>query len=79
MSKAKCKKLGNAATKRERAEAHRVKMEMKKVLREHRREEALENRRGDWILANISQNHEYYGDTPSEHEKRKNGIIENNS
>ena len=67
----KCKKLGNMATKAERYEAHRAKMEMKQALngdREPTRE---------FVMANLSQHHEHYGDTPQEHARRKAG--ENNS
>lgn len=70
-NRSKCKKLGNHATKRERAEAHRVKMEMKTLVHAHRHKEATTGAQ-PWIFANISKNHEHYGDTPAEHEKRKN-------
>lgn len=64
----KCKKLGIAASKREQIDAHRVKMEMKKALREHNNERYKSS---EYVLANISVNHEFYGDTPAEHEARK--------
>jgi len=65
----KCKKLGNRATKADRADAHRIKMGMKQALREHYGREALDNK--EWIYANLSRNHEHFGDTPSENEARK--------
>jgi hypothetical protein len=65
----KCKRLGNTATKKELAEAHRIKMEMKILMNEHNRKQLIDN--PEWIYANISKHHEHYGDTPKEHEKRK--------
>lgn len=70
MNKKKCKKLGNNATQKELTEAHRVKMEMKILQNEHNSKHVLEN--PEWIYANISKHHEYYGDTPTQHERRKN-------
>lgn len=69
MTKSKTKKLGNSATQRELKEAHCVKMEMKRMMRDHNSKKYA-NR--DHVFANISQNHEHYGDTPREHEARKN-------
>lgn len=66
----KCNKLGNRATKAERAEAHRMKMEMKEAMYEHRRQEALEE--PVWLFANVGQNHPDYGLTPQAHEENKN-------
>ena len=60
----KCAKLGNRATKRERLAAHRAKLEMKQ------RDDFVEVH--PHVFANISKNHEHYGDTPAEHEQRKN-------
>lgn len=77
MNKKKCKKLGNSATRAELREAHRIKMEMKRIIQEHNHKEALDYK--DYVLANLSKNHEFYGDTPVEHERRKNGTLENNS
>ena len=66
----KNKRLGNQATKRELRDAHRVKMEAKRIINDYNTK-AYATR--EYILANISKNHEHYGDTPSEHERRKNG------
>lgn len=77
MADKKCKKLGNRATKGDRADAHRIKMEMKTALREHRSKEALDKR--TYVLANISREHPCYGDTPAENEARKFEGTENNS
>ena len=68
----KTKRLGNRATKAELRDAHRVKMEMKRILNAHNREDYATK---EHIFANLSVNHEYYGDTPSEHSRRKNGEI----
>lgn len=76
MSKQKCKKLGNHATKRERAEAHRAKMEIKRIEYETMREDLMTGPQ-PWVFANLSRDHEFYGDTPREHEERKRA--ENNS
>lgn len=73
----RCKRLDAFSDKRALKEAHRVKMEMKKLAREHRNSHGRSS--PEWISANISKNHEHYGDTPSEHEKRKAGTLENNS
>jgi len=66
----KCKKLGNHSTKAERAEAHRIELEMREMQRAHN---AIHSRDRSFIFANLSKNHPDYGDTPSEHEARKNG------
>ena len=72
----KNKRLGNSATKKDLMEAHRIKMEFKKLMNEHNRKQL---RPTPNIFANISKNHEHYGDTPTEHEKRKNGVLEKSS
>ncbi len=64
----KCKRLGNRATKAELREAHRVKMMAKEIVREHNSKEYGSR---EYVLANISQHHEHYGDKPQEHEARK--------
>lgn len=61
----KCKRLGNHATKAERAEEHRVKMEMKRV------RDTFNHEPRHYTLANLSQNHPDYGDQPQEHERKK--------
>lgn len=71
----KCGKLGSRATKKERYEAHRAKQQLKQALRGN----VTPDYDSGWIYANLSKNHEFYGDTPSEHEKRKLGTLENNS
>lgn len=55
-------------TERERKESHRVKMEMK----EAKRKRIADSLPKPFIFANISKNHEFYGDTPTEHAERKN-------
>lgn len=77
MSKKKCNRLGNIATKGDLREAHRIKMEMKKLMREHNSTQLLAEK--EWIYANLSKEHEFYGDTPAEHEQRKNGTLEKSS
>jgi hypothetical protein len=69
-TKSKCKRLGNHSTKAERAEAHRVEMEMRRAKYELAAKELADDT--PWVLANLSRDHEHFGDTPSEHEKRKN-------
>jgi len=64
-----CKKLSRDATKEEREIAHKVEMAKRKLIREHNNQKYGQ---GPYILANISKNHEHYGDTPQEHERRKN-------
>ena len=59
--------MKSQATEYDRKEAHRIKMEMKQAKREHRAAQLPPQH----IFANISKNHEFYGDTPIEHEKRK--------
>ena len=68
----KCKKLGTRATKKERLEEHRAKMEMKRAFNEHLCEQLANEPR--WTLANLSKEHEHYGDTPADHEKRKHNL-----
>jgi hypothetical protein len=67
----KTKKLGSHTTKRELFEAHKAKQEIKQAMRAHRDKEFLEKPK-PWIPANLSKYHPEYGDTPSEHEQRKN-------
>ena len=64
----KCKKLGVGASKVELKEAHRIKMEIKEKMWEHNygKQGSKEH-----VFANISKNHEFWGDTPTENEKRK--------
>jgi hypothetical protein len=66
----KTKRLGNRATKSDLRDAHRVKMEAKQIVNDHNARDAGYNKRH--TFANLSVNHEYYGDTPQEHEARKN-------
>lgn len=61
-------KLSNKATVKERAEAHRNKMLAKQASRDLNSRRYADN---GYIFANISKNHEHYGDTPVDHEKRK--------
>lgn len=72
----KCEKLPSTATAQERKDAHKVKMEAKRLLNEYNRETYQDGR---FILANISQWHEHYGDTPAAHEARKIQIVEKSS
>ena len=66
-----CKTLPCDASAQEKRDMHRIKMEMKRILRAQMQPDVKPH-----ILANISRNHEHYGDTPIEHERRK---VENNS
>ena len=66
----KCKKLGNRATKAQRAEAHRAELEMREVRRAH--DTQFVGARKEHVFANISTKHEHWGETPAEHERRKN-------
>jgi hypothetical protein len=67
-----CKTLPRDCEEKDRREIHRIKMEMKEYLRKHPSRQMPKPH----ILANISKHHEFYGDTPAEHEARKR---ENNS
>jgi hypothetical protein len=66
----KTKRLGNRAIKADIRDAHRVKMMAKRIINDHNAKEAGWNK--DHTFANLSVNHEHYGDTPQEHEARKN-------
>jgi len=66
-----CKKLPKDCTQKERKDAHRVKMEMKEILRSRLTTDK------EHIFANISQNHPDYGMTPREHAEAK--LQKNNS
>lgn len=59
--------LPNTATKQEIKDAHKIELAARKILRERYRK-MLPKRH---IFANLSKNHPFYGDTPSEHERRK--------
>lgn len=60
----KCAKLGNRATKKERAEAHRAKLEIKELERED-----FEEAR-PFVFANQSSKHPEYGERPAEQTRR---------
>ena len=64
-----CKRLDSTATRQERSDAHKVKMLARKLVNNHNTERYKNT---DHIFANLGQNHPQYGDTPTEHEKRKN-------
>lgn len=67
-----CKRFGRGEVdKQTLRDAHRIKMEMKNILREQRRPRTKPH-----ILANISRHHTNYGETPIECELR---MRENNS
>jgi hypothetical protein len=66
----KCKKLGSRATKAERYEAHRAKLEMKEAMKPTFHQE------NPHVFANQSQHHENWGETPAEQDAR---MRENNS
>jgi hypothetical protein len=70
MSNQKCKKLGNHATKRERAETRQAELEMRAIRRSHDLTH-IQSRSKEHIFANLSVSHEHYGDTPSENFERK--------
>ena len=67
----KCKKLGSNSTKAQRQDAHRVKMGIKKELRDRRFDQRGPD---EYIFANISKHHEHWGDTPQEHYKRRHTL-----
>lgn len=71
----KTKRLGNGATKRDLIDAHRIKMEMKKILNDHNSKTYATR---EHIFANLSKNHPHYGDTPRENADRKLGIKPDN-
>lgn len=63
-----CKRPGKGVTKEMLRDAHKVKMEAKKILNAHNRDLYRTN---EYIMANLSVNHPNFGDTPQEDEKRK--------
>jgi len=70
MGVGKCKKLGTRATKKERAEIHRAKMELKAALNGDREP------RDEFVLANQSDKHPDWGETPNQQAAR---MLKNNS
>jgi hypothetical protein len=67
------KQSGSRVTRKMRQEEHRIKMEMKAA------KNAMNQGREVFTFANISVNHEHFGDTPIEHTKRKLGTLEKSS
>lgn len=63
-------KLGSLETKKRRAEEHRQKMDARREMYLFNNKEKYQP--DEWIYANLSKNHEFFGDTPTEHEQRKN-------
>ena len=63
-----CKKLPVNASKAEKKLAHIVKMGMKKKLNEHNRLSSMS--RPEYVLANQSQHHENFGETPAQQAQR---------
>lgn len=61
-----CKRLSADASADKRKLAHIVKMGMKKKLNEHNRLA----QRSEYVLANQSQNHENFGETPKQQAER---------
>jgi hypothetical protein len=53
---------------------HKIKMQVKEQLRAQRYAEVDKN---PFVFANISKHHEFYGDTPQEHNERKRDLLEN--
>lgn len=72
----KCKRPSAGVNKEMLSDAHKNKMEAKRLLREHY---WRQSRRGEYILANLSQHHPDYGDTPQENEARKFEVTEKSS
>jgi len=63
-----CKMLPANASKAEKKLAHIVKMGMKKKLNEHNRLSSMS--RPEYVLANQSQHHENFGETPAQQAQR---------
>lgn len=57
-------------SKKELQQQHAAKMQIKKERRNQDRDYVMRYR--EHIFANLSKNHSHYGETPSEHDKRKN-------
>jgi hypothetical protein len=66
-----CKRLPKDSVLKERKNVHRIKMEIKEMMRRQRSVPAK-----PYILANLSKHHPNYGDTPQQDMQRK---LENNS
>lgn len=66
MSKAKCRKLGNRASKRDLIEAHRIELEMRRAKYAH----LASGLDKEFIFANLSPKHDEFGETPSEQTRR---------
>jgi hypothetical protein len=58
------------STKAERAEEHRIRMEMRRIKNAHNSKELADS--PQFVRANLSWDHEHFADTPRDHEKRKN-------
>lgn len=61
-----CKMFPNDTSKNDLSDNHRIKMGMKKLMRDKRVTPA------PYILANLSKHHPNYGDTPAQDWQRKN-------
>ena len=64
-----CKRLPVDATREEIAQAHKIELGARAIIRQHNSER---HRNTDHIFANLSKNHPNYGETPAEHDRRKN-------
>lgn len=64
----KCKTPGRGIDPQVLKDNHKIKMEQKRIMREH----FYNEHQDPFILANLSKNHPHYGDTPRENEARKN-------
>lgn len=70
-----CKKLCGNTDKRALKEAHRIKMEMKRL----NRELAYGKHKPSWVRANLGIDHPDYGDSVEGHAKQKAERLKNNT
>lgn len=66
-----CKKLPKDSCLKERQNVHRIKMEIKEIMRKR-----VPTQSKQYILANISKHHKHYGETMQENMSR---MLKNNS